>query len=601
MRLQRAALDGLKRGGIPLALYGLALVVLTWPVWLSPSSRVVGADDSGVWRAMWANDWTASRLLSDGAWPLTSTEFAFPRQGPFSSIAPVNDLLSLLPQLLFELPTTHNLLALFHVLLACTGGYALARRLGATRDGSLVGGGVFGLNAFLLSYGLASGVVETWSAGWIAWHVVALLTLIERPRVSTAIAAGLTFTALGASSLYWALLTSLLLPLIALPMAWPALRDPARRRGFLLHAGLAVGVAALTLGPIVAMLLGTYTADEAVLLNYADRKQQLLPAGVMAGMAHDFATVSGYFVPGETALAVHDNMDRLVQTTYAGWLALGLAAAGLERGRWRWLALVGVAGLFSLGPYLPLSPQHYSGQPVWFWSVLGGLLPPVRMITSYVRFSVFVFLGLGVLSAFGTDRLLARLRGGGRSLRLAGAAVLALVVAETALFSPVPFPLPWANASVPEVSQLLVELPAAGAVLDWPQRYPGRTTEISRYFYYQSVHGRPVAYDFAPTNYMPGPVEGNAFIARMERTTYGETYQSGAWTPESMGSPLVGAAQLADMGYAYLVVHLEHVPADRAPLLLGFLDATLELEAETADGLVYRLDSPSIRRAVGPR
>jgi hypothetical protein len=73
----------------------------------------------------------------------------------------------------------------------------------------------------------------------------------------------------------------------------------------------------------------------------------------------------------------------------------------------RWLALALAGALLALGPFVFLNPGAWRSAPVFYWVWLRDLIPPVRMITSYVRFDVFASLGLAVLAALGADRLIA--------------------------------------------------------------------------------------------------------------------------------------------------------------------------------------------------
>jgi hypothetical protein len=158
---------------------------------------------------------------------------------------------------------------------------------------------------------------------------------------------------------------------------------------------------------------------------------------------------------------------------------------------------------------------------------------------------------------------------------LGGVVCAACVFADLFWFSPVPMPIPSASAAIPRASRALADLPRPGAVLDWPQRYEGRSVEYSRYFYYQTAHGRPIPYDFAPTSYMPGPIEGNAFFAELERLTYGDAYSSQAWGEAADYPVRRGLTELEQMGFAYLAVHLRAVPEDRVRTLAGWLDSRL--------------------------
>lgn len=575
------------------------VVAITWPVAGNMGSKVVGHELSGLWRTMWAHWWTGYRLRKDGAWPLTAPEIAFPREGPFSSIAPVNDLLSLPLQGLFGLVPAFNLVVMFHLLLALTGGYALARSAGVRRAGAWVSGLVFGLNGFLLSYGISSAVVETSTVGWVAWFLAAMLWLIREPGPKPALATGVFFAIGGLASFYWTVIIAVCLPPLAIAAIWAVRqegRSPLEGRLWL-WIGASILVAAVVFGPPASALMETYIDGGAVLEDYAERKQLLLPANVMAKLAHDFATVAGYLAPGKSQLTWHEDMDQLAQTTYAGWIALVFAAAAVRPGRWRWLLVALWGAALSLGPFAFITGSAYRTEAVWYWVVLRDVFPPVRLITSYVRFSIFFFLGLSVLTGFGVDALVARVRarGAGPWARLAGVGVGGLVIAELFVLSPVIMPLPHADAYSPPVSEVLAELPREGAVLDWPQRYPDRKVEVSRYFYYQSRHGRPIPYDFAPTSYMPSPIEGNPFFKRLELITYGDSYTSAAWTDISDFPVARGIEDLEDMGFAYVSLHLEFIPEERQSALVGWLASNLPL-VETGDPSVIVFEVVSEER-----
>lgn len=565
------------------AFYGFAILVASWPVPMQFASRVLGDERSGAWRTLWAHWWTRSRLARDGAWPLDAPEIAYPRGGSFSSIAPINDLLSL-PVQSIGLVEAYNFVVYFHWLLACVGAYVLARVVGLRPSAALVCGVVFGFNGFLLSYGLGSAVVETNTQGWIPLFLASMIWLIRSPSPIKGALCGLLFAICGLCSLYWALIAGLLAPVIAVPYLVDRARSGKPLRPALVASAFAIVVAIVVFAPLGGALMGTYGGTDALLQDYSIRKQSFIRPEIMQSLAHDFATVAGYLLPGDGELAVHADMDRLMQTTYLGWIALLLAVFGVVRGRFRWAA-VGVAGLIlSLGPFAFVTADAWREDPVWWWVSLRALVPPTKMVTSYVRFSVFAFLGMGILAGSAIQRL-PRWHG------VAGTLVAVGIVVEAFLFSPAVLPIPSAHAQVPRVSLELAVLPEVGAVLDWPQRYPGESVEVSRYFYYQSVHGRPIPYDFAPTSYMPGPIESNPFFLELERVSFGEDYVTTA--PDALEDVSIhrGLADLEDMGFAYLVVHSSFVAEDRRELLVGWLDATLTRVAAWDGDFVYIIES----------
>jgi len=566
-------------------------IVVTWPAVLQFDTVVVGGDRSGVWRTVWAHFWTLDRLRADGAWPLDAPEIAFPRGGAFSSIAPVHDALSLPLQLTVGLIPAFNALVLGHFVLAAVGAWALARSAGVGNGGSVVAGTLFGFNSFVLSYGVSSAVVETTTGGWCALFLLAAVRLVRAPGFGTALVAGLAWAVMGLSCLYWSAMMTLLAPLFVTAIVLPggALLSPPpvtpaplwRRAAFVALGG---GLAAAFFLPPAFALLGTYAADTGLLSGYADRKQELLDPSVMASLPHDYATLVGYLLPGDGALVRHVDLDILQQTVYAGWVALALAWFGWGPGTRRWGVLAALCALLSLGPFAFLSPTSASTTAMPWWTWLREVLPPIRMVTSYVRFSLFAYLALGVLAGAGAERLAALIRERWGVRAPVGALAALLLVVELATIGPAPLPIATADATIPPAAYALAELPRAGAVLDWPQRYPEGRSEVSRYFYWQATHGRPIPYDFAPSGYLPSAIESNPFYAELERRTYGNTYDSGAWDAGSNDAAFTGAAEAAADGFAYLAVHASLIAPSQQEAVFVWLDARLPLVERFEDG-----------------
>lgn len=574
-----------------LAWFVALAVGVTWPVAANLGTMIVGNDRSGPWRTVWAHEWTVRRLTETGTWPLDAPEISYPGGGSFSSIAPVHDAIGVPLQLMFGLVPTFNLLVLGHLVFAAMAAWAFARTVGLGYGGALVTGTIFGFNTFVLSYGVSSAVVETTTGGWCALFLVAAVRLVRAPRFSTALTAGILWALMALACLYWSVMMALLAPLFvvaAVLAGGPFLTPPPivvtplwKRAAYVTLGG--VFAAALFLPPAMA-LLGTYDAGTGLLAGYAERKQEMLDATVMAGLAHDFATLVGYLVPGRDALVEHIDLDVLRQTVYAGWTALLLAWVGWGTGTRRWGVLAVGCAVLSLGPFVFLSATSYRETVAPWWELLREVLPPIRMITSYVRFALFAFLALGVLAGAGVERIVAWGRARWGVTLPIGVLAALLVSAELWTVSPVSLPVPTADATIPEASRRLATLPRPGAVIDWPQRYAGTRSEVSRYFYWQSVHHRPIPYDFAPSGYLPTWLEANAFYAALEKRTYGQDYDSGAWTEDSDDAVYVGLARVAAQGFAYLVVHASLIADERKESLFTFLDARVPLVERFPDG-----------------
>jgi hypothetical protein len=183
--------------------------------------------------------------------------------------------------------------------------------------------------------------------------------------------------------------------------------------------------------------------------------------------------------------------EPFVHTSYLRWsVVLLVVAAGFAHRRLRpWLGLGLAACVLGLGPYL-----WWGGD----WLLVGGnmlslpfawllaLLPEVA-ITHPLRLSLGAQALFCALSAVGLavvfDRVPAR-------LHKAGFAIVALLVTGEALFgSAATWPLPTSDASIPSVYEDAPE----GMVLDLPAEV-GTSMDTSRYFWFQTEHGRPIPY-----------------------------------------------------------------------------------------------------------
>lgn len=220
--------------------------------------------------------------------------------------------------------------------------------------------------------------------------------------------------------------------------------------------------------------------------------------------------LADYVAVGKDALLVREAGSRYLRAYAPGFVLLALALLGAvarPAGR-AWLGVAVFFALASAGPYLPLTADlHLSGPTSPVWAALWYGVPGTRLLLEPFRYAFGVAFALGLAAAVGAEALAARLG------RWTGPALLGLVLAELALLSPVPVPLPTARLTIPGVYWELDRLLPPGAIVELPWFDQGSTRFERRHFLQQLVHGRPIADEVAgfPARYL---VE-NQFTAKL--------------------------------------------------------------------------------------
>jgi hypothetical protein len=320
-------------------------------------------------------------------------------------------------------PAFASWLLTLHLPLAALGAFWLARELGASRPGALLGGAVYALGGLALS---SLNLYVFLQALALAPFVVVLTRRAAQEGVRRSIGAGaviaLALSTLAVEFVAQALLLGLALGIAARP-AISGLRRLAV--AVALGVGLAGLPVALVLGLLPETARGAGFAPEVALANAvhpAVLLQALLPHLFGLPSAPAEAWWGGRFFTKGLPYFL---------TLYVGPLTLSLAAIGAgslpRRTRVVLLALGGLGLLYALGEWGYLAPL-VSRMP------LGGVFRfPCKAL-------LLPYLALSVCAAMGMDRL-ERGRSGWRGVALwtTGAAVLAIGVAALVKAAPVSF------------------------------------------------------------------------------------------------------------------------------------------------------------------
>lgn len=232
--------------------------------------------------------------------------------------------------------------------------------------------------------------------------------------------------------------------------------------------------------------------------------------------AYYVARLRDYVAVGKATLITRDAGSRYYRAFSPGIVVLILASCGVLLATSRrqavvWFSLAAFAVVASTGPFLGVTPSLYLTRP-WnpAWNLMYWVIPGGKLLLEPFRYAIPGALALGVAAAFGLRVLVHRL-----GWMLAPVTSL-LLVGEVAYLSPVPWPLPTATFTVPDVYARLDALLPPGPIIELPWFDHASERFDRAHFLQQLVHRRPIA--DGVTGFPPLWFADNAFMALLLHT-----------------------------------------------------------------------------------
>jgi hypothetical protein len=567
-------------------------IVLTWPVATAPTRLVIGG--AGAWRGLWTGWALTSGETTGYPWMTGTSLLSWPLGTATISPSPLGDLARAPLTGLIGAAATWNLTILLHVLIAGAGGSWLARRVGLGIAGATVAGSTVAFAPYLWTAGAASGALDVFAGAWVPWVFSAIVVMAQRPGPVPAAALIVAWWLCGVSDAHLAILLPLMVPCVlapALAQDWTAEANRWRAAaGALVAIIVALGITSATLRPMVEVV-----ADPLARLPFGTLGDGRLdtPAEMSAVAT---GSLTGGLLPGGGNLVVDASHSGSMLTVYAGWACLGLAVLGLGPGRLRWGVLGVVAGLVVMGPYLYIEPQIGRQAPLPLWWLLDQHWSGFNLMTIPARAMAFATVALGVLAGAGFDRILNT-----RLLRSppAGAGLLLSVVllADTSLLSPAPFPVPSTAIETSGAAIYLANQPGTEPVLTLPSRTERNGAAAGQWLTDQMHHRRPLIWDLSGATTQTR-VESNSLIVALESAALGTDARTEPQTGLEDLPLTTGAGALEQMGLLWVVVYTRDIEPARVSSVLALLDAHTDRVAAWEDGSVlYQVRSSELSRA----
>lgn len=469
---------------LPLLLYVLLAIVLTYPLILHLRTHIAGAGgDSLIF--LW-NFWWVNKALADPAVSLFYTDFLYYPVGAslaLHTLSLFNGLLSVPLQSLCGLVGAYNVLVLLGFVLGGWGAYLLAWELTRHRLASIFAGIVFGFSPYHFSNAMAD--LNVASLQFLPFTLLYLVRWRRNGGLRDPLMAGLFLGLTALCSWYYLVFGAM--AMILFGVVWLLRSKPRRIRrktilGILLLAAIAGAVVAPAAIPMVRaaadredfMNPGRQEAYSADLVGYAlpSPYHPLFRRWVMPY----YEKLSGNIFENTVSLG----LLVIVLAVYASWGRLKSS----DEDRLGWLVLGLTALVLSLGPTLQIGGKTLgkSGYLPYRWLVQSAPLVSHARVSS--RFAVLVVSAASVLAAFGFRDLLARPGLGRSRVRRVVAVVLLFALLGMEFWV---YPFPARTIPIPEFFREVARDGQDYAILGLPLREWGATVLA---MYYQTAHGK---------------------------------------------------------------------------------------------------------------
>ncbi len=563
----------------------LLATLVTWPTLVQPTSAVLGHPGNDVWNHIWGYWWVWEKLRHFEL-PLETNLMHFPDVSRLFFIDTFGALITLPVQWVLGPVAAVNAIMFSCFWAAGFAAWLLGRQVletlrgpGAVTDRlALVVAIAYAASPHLIAQAY-NGITETLFAAGLPFSTYATLRFLERPTLRRGVTAGLTGALCVLANWYFGLFAVVGAVSLLATHAW-ARRDRVHWRAIPVAAGVGTLVALVLVAPVLLGFSSTLDGANAIV--------QRDPKFVWESLInHNMTDVVSLFHPGRfysPDLKALTGEDLLI-VTYLGWGLIAFALLGAltlrQPDRVHWVVWVVVFLVLALGPQLYVDGNYVTidDRKVKLpFLLLYESIPAFQRISHPFRFVMGAQLGLGLLAVGGLAR----------RPQWTHALAGALILAESLIASPAPWPIARSQATMPAYVSTLRDDPVEGAVLDLPINVPN--LERAVYLYYQTAHGRPSPYSL---NEPLPPILERSHLARVILVAEGGQLDT---LPPSLGTLdlVVAGRSAARLGVRYIVVHEHMYPPERLDQVLTLLRTALgEASFDTGEGeRVWRLDSP---------
>lgn len=475
--------------------------VVTYPTILYPLYMVPGDFRSDVWDHLWGYWRTERSLFTDHQFPYAESHMNYPKGGVLYHVDLLNSFFMLPLRAIFGMTAAYNILVWGHLVGAAFAMYLLAKRFVAHTLPAIFAGVSFAFSPFMLSLTLGSGVANRLNIVWIPLFFLFYCKLLDNENKSIfniLLAATMFFFSLIGCWLYGQYVFMLCVFFSVFLLLRPLFSKPEETRrthyiALIFKKMFPLAIACALAGVPIGWLASQSVSEDAS--SIYQREHHMFWDGTQP--LEDMSTFGlvDFFVPNERALLITNTFDMLFQTTYLGYVMLVFGFASLVSKRKYSFFFFPTALVFAglaLGPYI----MWYRGGeliPSPIYRTLARIIPYMTTHESPWEFVLPVFFCASVAAAMGIDWFLSLVQRSQIRERI-GIACIALLIVENFIFSPSQVPVRTTQTKIPQYYYEIAKQTDDFAIFDFPTRRPFTMLLPTEYFYFQTVHHKPIPY-----------------------------------------------------------------------------------------------------------
>ena len=582
---------------ISILLYFLLCLAVTYPVILDPMHTLIGDSHSDIWAHIWGNWRTERDLTQHFRIPYEESFINYPFGGDLYHVDLLNSILSIPLRMLFGPILAQNILVWMQLSFGGYAMYLLGLHLQFSKWTSWMVGLIYAFCPFVLTLGLASGVTERLNLMWIPLYVLCFLNVIEERQWTWILGAVgcYIFATLGC----WHY--GLFLFLWSIPWTFFALSSTDLSKipikifeiGLKRLLPLAILCAIFSI-PLSRKASKSVGGESAIF----DRSFDLFWDGVSNIHVINQAKLTDFFAPFTMGLWVTKNYDLLYETIYIGLFTIFFALLSLFGRRcypWMFFLCSILFFAMSLGPDIRLYPGSEVFSSLLFYTI-ARYIPFIEAMEVPWEYSFMGIFCLAISAGYGIEFVLKNLPST-KWKSIIKTEVMILFFLETFWIAPVIAPIPSTNVILPEIYIKIAEQDG-GAVFDFPPRRPYTALFPGEYFFYQSIHQRPIPHAIDETW-----LDQDSFWIHLSQHQQSVSNQTSlmtmfghCWEGMPGGCNVLKKVQkkLRKHGYEYVILHKTKIPSQRWNDTVELFD-TMLLEVSTVeeDSLlrIYQLKS----------
>ncbi len=555
--------------GIVAVLYLVAGCWLIWPVPQNLDGLVIGGQHTDIWSHLWGYWRTERDVLSKGIIPYEEPFLNYPYGGRLYHVDLLNSFYMLPLTGLFGRIAGYNILVLLHIITAGVTTFALLYHYTKNNLLSILCSPLFVFSAFFLSFPLSSGVSERLHIEIFPAYFWTLLCIHQSKKWGSTIAFsmlgailfGLATTGCWHYGLFVFLITAFFcLWHIPQNIRFDDIKISQIIQELVRYVPLALFCAAIAF-PISQQASGSSQVGERG--SFVQRKHELFWDGLRPLDVQTQFAIQDLFVMGQESLKISSYFDQLYTSVYLGFGALLLSFAGFFVKRARFSSMMTlIFTVLCLGPRIFWSASEYVTYS-WLYHFITLATPYMSGLDEPFEFvviaSFFSTVSVGIVLQHIWQK----------SQRAAGTIVFLILSLH---FFGNPAPMPVQIARVPYHKFYIQQATAEHqySILDFPPKRQGTALFPGEYFYFQSIHQKPI-----PHAVDAGWLREDSLWMELSDALQG--HEASSVFDDLLGPCRAGATrgcgyvkrvkkQLLKLKMGYVVVHRKSMQREKLPL-----------------------------------